>query len=57
MFNFICFQLFFQMNSMFSTQTIYDSVFLTLYNVVYTALPVLFISLTEKVHAEEKLME
>ncbi len=49
-------QLFFQISSLFSSQSIYDSLFLTLYNVVYTALPILFISLTEKVHSEEKLM-
>lgn len=50
-------QFYFQINSLFSTQSIYDSLFLTLYNVVYTALPILFISITEKVHPEEKLMK
>jgi phospholipid-translocating ATPase len=49
-------QLFFQMHSMFSTQSIYDSLFLTLFNVTYTTLPILFISITEQVHTEEKLL-
>lgn len=49
-------QLFFQMNSLFSSQSIYDSLFLTLYNVIYTTLPILFISITEKVHPEDQLM-
>lgn len=42
---------------MFSSETIYDSVFLTLYNVAYTSLPVLFISLSEKIYPEERLMK
>lgn len=49
-------QLYFQTNSMFSSETIYDSVFLTLYNVAYTSLPVLVISLSEKIYPEERLM-
>ncbi|KAG5670176.1 hypothetical protein PVAND_000457 [Polypedilum vanderplanki] len=49
--------LYFQTDSMFSSQSIYDSLFLTLYNVTYTTLPILFISITEKVHSEEKLMK
>lgn len=49
-------QLYFQMSSMFSTQSVYDSMFLTLYNVVYTAFPILVIALTEKVYSEERLM-
>lgn len=49
-------QLFFQAHSMFSTQSIYDSLFLTLFNVTYTTLPVLFISITEQVHTEDKLL-
>lgn len=44
------------MNSMFSTQSVYDSLFLTLYNVLYTSVPVLLLSLTEKLHAEPFLM-
>lgn len=51
------FQLYFQTNSMFSSETIYDSVFLTLYNVAYTSLPVLFISLSEKIYPEDRLMK
>lgn len=50
-------QLYFQTNSMFSSETIYDSVFLTLYNVAYTSLPVLVISLSEKIYPEERLMK
>ncbi|XP_055682431.1 phospholipid-transporting ATPase IF isoform X2 [Lutzomyia longipalpis] len=53
---FMTIQLYFQINSMFSSQTVYDALFLTLYNVVYTALPILVISLTEKVYPMDKLM-
>lgn len=49
-------QLFFQMNSLFSTQSLYDSLFMMLFNVIYTTLPILVISITEKTHSEEKLM-
>lgn len=48
--------LYFQTDSMFSSQSVYDSLFLTLFNVTYTTLPILFISITEKVHPEEQLM-
>lgn len=41
---------------MFSAESIYDALFLTLYNVMYTSLPVLFLSLTEKVYPETKLL-
>lgn len=44
------------MNSLFSSETLYDSLFLTMYNVLYTSLPVLFISLTEKAYTEQRLM-
>lgn len=54
---FIMVQMLFQRHNMFSSTSIYDSLFLTLYNMAYTALPVLFISLTEKVHTERHLME
>uniref|UniRef100_A0A1L8DEI0 Phospholipid-transporting ATPase n=2 Tax=Nyssomyia neivai TaxID=330878 RepID=A0A1L8DEI0_9DIPT len=53
---FMMIQMYFQINSMFSSQSVYDSLFLTLYNVVYTALPILVISLTEKVYPMDKLM-
>ncbi|XP_059618975.1 phospholipid-transporting ATPase IF isoform X2 [Phlebotomus argentipes] len=53
---FMMIQLYFQTNSMFSSQSVYDSLFLTLYNVVYTALPILVISITEKVYPMDKLM-
>lgn len=46
----------FQFYSLFSTVSVYDSFFLTLYNVVYTSLPVYFISLTEKPYSEETLI-
>jgi phospholipid-translocating ATPase len=48
--------LYFQADSMFSTQSVYDSLYLTLFNVSYTTLPILFISITEKIHPEENLM-
>ena len=54
---FILVQMLFQRYNMFSSTSIYDSLYLTLYNMVYTALPVLFISLTEKVYPESVLME
>ncbi|XP_055524326.1 phospholipid-transporting ATPase IF isoform X2 [Wyeomyia smithii] len=50
-------QFFFQIHSMFSSQSVYDSVFLTLYNFLYTSLPVLVLSLTEKPFKEEILMK
>lgn len=46
----------FQFYSLFSSQSVYDSLFLTLYNVIYTSLPILFISLTEKAFSEETLL-
>ncbi|XP_017464783.1 PREDICTED: probable phospholipid-transporting ATPase IF [Rhagoletis zephyria] len=46
----------FQFYSLFSSGSVYDSLFLTLYNVIYTSLPILFISLTEKAYSEEMLM-
>ncbi|XP_062539523.1 phospholipid-transporting ATPase IF isoform X2 [Armigeres subalbatus] len=50
-------QFYFQVDSMFSSQSVYDSVFLTLYNVLYTSLPVFVLSLTEKPFTEETLMK
>lgn len=41
---------------MYSSQSIYDSLFLTLYNVMYSAMPILILSLTEKIYSEEKLL-
>ncbi|XP_063822366.1 phospholipid-transporting ATPase IF-like [Ostrinia nubilalis] len=40
--------LFFQFQSAFSTQSIYDSLFLTIYNLVLTSVPVLLLSITEQ---------
>lgn len=45
----------FQFYTLFSSSSVYDSMFLTLYNVIYTSLPVFFISLTEKTYTEETL--
>ncbi|XP_049532124.1 phospholipid-transporting ATPase IF isoform X1 [Anopheles darlingi] len=50
-------QLMFQIHSMFSTQSVFDSVFLTLYNVVYTAVPVLITAITEQPYPEETLTQ
>lgn len=49
-------QIYFQTNNMFSAESIYDALFLILYNVMYTSLPVLFLSLSEKAYPEKKLM-
>ncbi|XP_044317095.1 phospholipid-transporting ATPase IF isoform X2 [Drosophila rhopaloa] len=46
----------FQFHTLFSSSSVYDSLFLTLYNVIYTALPILFIAISEKPYTEEKLM-
>ncbi|EDW29912.1 GL15838 [Drosophila persimilis] len=46
----------FQFHTLFSSSSVYDSLFLTLYNVIYTSLPILFIAITEKPYTEEKLM-
>ncbi|KXJ73282.1 hypothetical protein RP20_CCG016146 [Aedes albopictus] len=50
-------QFFFQVDSLFSSQSVYDSVFLTLYNVLYTSLPIFVLSLTEKPYREQTLMK
>lgn len=47
----------FQFHTLFSSSSVYDSLFLTLYNVIYTSLPILFISLTEKPYTEQMLMQ
>ncbi|XP_067641161.1 phospholipid-transporting ATPase IF isoform X2 [Eurosta solidaginis] len=46
----------FQFYSLFSSGSVYDSLFMTLYNVLYTSLPILFIALTEKKYSEEELI-
>ncbi|XP_037936228.1 probable phospholipid-transporting ATPase IH isoform X2 [Teleopsis dalmanni] len=48
-------QFLFQFHTLFSSSSVYDSLFLTLYNVIYTSLPIFFISLTEKPYTEETL--
>jgi phospholipid-translocating ATPase len=53
----VAMQFYFQMDSLFSTQSIYDSLYLALYNTLYTAFPILLLSLTEKVYNEDKLMK
>ncbi|KAL0880610.1 hypothetical protein ABMA27_001840 [Loxostege sticticalis] len=40
--------LFFQIQSAFSTQSVYDSMFLTIYNLILTSVPVLVLSITEQ---------
>ncbi|XP_061388371.1 phospholipid-transporting ATPase IF-like [Musca vetustissima] len=46
----------FQFYTLYSTTAPYDSLPMTLYNIIYTTLPILFISLTEKPYKEEELM-
>lgn len=46
----------FQFYALFSTSSVYDSLFLTLYNVLYTSFPALLISLTEKSFTQETLL-
>ncbi|KAH8303713.1 hypothetical protein KR018_001973 [Drosophila ironensis] len=46
----------FQFHTLFSSSSVYDSLFLTLYNVIYTSLPILFIGISEKPYTEETLM-
>ncbi|XP_050098834.1 phospholipid-transporting ATPase IF isoform X2 [Anopheles aquasalis] len=50
-------QFMFQVHSMFSTQSVFDSVFLTLYNVFYTAVPVLITATTEQPYPARMLMD
>ncbi|XP_055841130.1 phospholipid-transporting ATPase IF [Episyrphus balteatus] len=47
---------FFQFHNMFSSQPVYDSWFMTLYNVGYTSVPIFFISLTEQLFTQDELM-
>lgn len=49
-------QVFFQANNRFSAETIYDGWFMTLYNVLYTSMPVLLLSITEKPYHENQLL-
>ncbi|XP_073831771.1 phospholipid-transporting ATPase IF-like [Musca autumnalis] len=46
----------FQFYTMFSTTAPFDSLPLTLFNVIYATLPILFLSLTDKPYKEEELM-
>lgn len=50
------FQVYFQANNRFSTESIYESLFMTMYNVLYTSFPILALSITEKPYSEDKLM-
>ena len=56
--NIACFtaQLYFAFFSSFSTQTLFDEMNLTMYNIIYTSLPVFIFGLFEKSYSEEKLM-
>lgn len=54
---FIHLQVYFQANNRFSTTTIYEGWFMTLYNVMYTSMPVLLLSITEKPYDENQLLK
>lgn len=50
-------QVYFQVHNQFSTQTIYNQMFMTLYNVMYTSMPILLLSITEKPYHENQLLK
>lgn len=50
-------QVYYQANNRFSTQSVYESIFMTLYNVLYTSFPILVLSITEKPYHEDQLMK
>ncbi|KAF4520666.1 hypothetical protein B566_EDAN006342 [Ephemera danica] len=54
---FISAQFFFALNSLFSTQSLYDSFYLTCFNVIYTSLPVLLYGLMEQDKPAETLLD
>ena len=49
-------QLYYAFFNNFSTQTLFDSVSLTLYNICYTSLPIFVFALLEQVSAEPRLV-
>nr|CAD7264596.1 unnamed protein product [Timema shepardi] len=54
---FITPQLFFNFLSAFSTQAIYDTAYLSMYNVLFTSLPILIYGLFEQNYSDVKLLE
>ncbi|XP_055298222.1 phospholipid-transporting ATPase 11C isoform X2 [Sitodiplosis mosellana] len=54
---FMLIQVYFQLHNQFSAQTIYASIFLTFYNVMYTSMPILLLSITEKPYREDQLLK
>ncbi|XP_073949125.1 phospholipid-transporting ATPase IF-like [Choristoneura fumiferana] len=48
--------LFFQINSAFSTQSVFDSMYLTFYNLIFTSVPCLVLSVTEQRWPADLLM-
>nr|CAD7203668.1 unnamed protein product [Timema douglasi] len=54
---FITPQLFFNFISAFSTQAIYDTAYLSMYNVLFTSLPILIYGLFEQNYSDVKLLE
>ncbi|XP_077286120.1 phospholipid-transporting ATPase IF-like [Arctopsyche grandis] len=53
---FVNLMLFYQIQSNFSTQTVFDSMFLSLYNLFFVSAPIFAISLTEQCHSSGLLM-
>lgn len=49
--------MYFQPNNLFSTESIYETLFLSFYNVLYTSFPILLLSLTEKPYDETQLLQ
>ncbi|RXG58015.1 putative phospholipid-transporting ATPase IF [Armadillidium vulgare] len=49
-------QVFFAFQSAYSTQTIYDGVVLTLFNVTFTSLPIIIYGLFEQVYSDKELL-
>ncbi|XP_031625300.1 phospholipid-transporting ATPase IG isoform X2 [Contarinia nasturtii] len=54
---FMLMQVYFQINNEYSAQSIYHTLFMTLYNVMYTSMPILLLSITEKPYHEEQLLK
>ncbi|GFG30600.1 hypothetical protein Cfor_10512 [Coptotermes formosanus] len=54
---FIIPQLYYAFSNVFSTQPLYDTMFLTLYNVLFTSLPVLVYGLFEQNHSAQTLLD
>lgn len=52
-----CSQFAFQFVSAFSTQSIFDSMYLTLFNLVFTSAPCLLLAVTDRCWPQERLLE